>query len=143
MKNYPLWKSVIVFLVIGTGIIFAIPSIIYSENPSNWFLKNKVNLGLDLQGGSYLLLEVETDVLLKEELENISDTVRQISRNEKVNITNVIVEEDQIQFRFKNTSSIENIRNQFSKNKTNILKTLELKFSLVPSGIKVCLVRTT
>ncbi|SVC05814.1 uncharacterized protein METZ01_LOCUS258668, partial [marine metagenome] len=121
MKNYPLWKSIIVILVISTGIIFAIPSIIYSENPSNWFLNNKVNLGLDLQGGSYLLLEVETDVLLKEELENISDTVRQISRNEKVNITNVIVEEDQIQFRFKNTSSIENIRNQFIK-KYNYVK---------------------
>ena len=121
MKNYPLWKSVIVILVIGTGIIFAIPSIIYSENPSNWFLNNKVNLGLDLQGGSYLLLEVETDVLLKEELENISDAVRQISRNEKVNITNVIVEEDQIQFRFKNTSSIENIRNQFIR-KYNYVK---------------------
>ena len=115
MKNYPLWKSIIVILVIFSGIIFAIPSIIYSENPSNWFLNNKVNLGLDLQGGSYLLLEVETDVLLKEELENISDTVRQISRNEKVNITNVIAEEDQIQFRFKNTSSIKNIRNQFIK----------------------------
>ncbi|HJL58050.1 MAG: protein translocase subunit SecD [Pelagibacteraceae bacterium] len=121
MKNYPLWKSIVVILVICTGIIFAIPSIIYSENPSNWFLDNKVNLGLDLQGGSYLLLEVETDVLLKEELENISDTVRQISRNEKVNITNVIPEEDQIQFRFKNASSIENIRNQFI-NKYNYVK---------------------
>ena len=115
MKNYPLWKSIVVILVICTGIIFAIPSIIYSENPSNWFLDNKINLGLDLQGGSYLLLEVETDVLLKEELENISDTIRQISRNEKVNIANVITEEDQIQFRFKKTSSIENIRNQFIK----------------------------
>ena len=115
MKNYPLWKSIVVIFVICTGIIFAIPSIIYSKNSSNWFLNNKVNLGLDLQGGSYLLLEVETDVLLKEELENISDTVRQISRNEKVYITNVIVEEDQIEFRFKNTSSIENIRNQFIK----------------------------
>ena len=121
MKNYPLWKSIVVIFVICTGIIFAIPSIIYSENPSNWFLNNKVNLGLDLQGGSYLLLEVETDVLLKEELENISDTVRQISRNEKVNITNVIPEEDQIQFRFKNASSIENIRNQFI-NKYNYVK---------------------
>ncbi len=121
MKNYPLWKSIIVILVISAGIIFAIPSIIYSENPSNWFLDNKVNLGLDLQGGSYLLLEVETDVLLKEELENISDTVRQIARDEKVNITNVIVEEDQIQFRFKNTLSIENIRNQFIK-KYNYVK---------------------
>jgi preprotein translocase subunit SecD len=121
MKNYPLWKSIVVILVICTGIIFAIPSIIYSENPSNWFLDNKVNLGLDLQGGSYLLLEVETDVLVKEELENISDTVRLISRNEKVNIINVNAEEDQIQFRFKNTSSIENIKNQFIK-KYNYVK---------------------
>ena len=120
MKNYPLWKSVIVILVIGAGIIFAIPSIIYSENTSNWFLNNKVNLGLDLQGGSYLLLEVETDVLLKEELENISDTVRQISRNEKVNVTNVIVEEDQIQFRFKNTSLIEK-RQEMDDRKNNTM----------------------
>ena len=120
MKNYPLWKSILVIFVICTGIIFAIPSIIYSENSSNWFLDNKVNLGLDLQGGSYLLLEVETDVLLKEELENISDTVRQISRNEKINVTNIIVEKDQIQFHFKNTSSIENIRTQFIQKYNNV-----------------------
>ena len=70
MKNYPLWKSTLVLLVISAGIIFAIPSLIYQENSENWFLKNKINLGLDLQGGSYLLLEVESDVLFKEELEN-------------------------------------------------------------------------
>ena len=58
MKNYPLWKSLIVFLVIFSGIIFSIPSILYQEDTENWFLENKINLGLDLQGGSYLLLEV-------------------------------------------------------------------------------------
>ena len=68
MKNYPLWKTLLVFIVIISAIIFSIPSFIYSENSDNWFLENKINLGLDLQGGSYLLLEVESDVLIKENL---------------------------------------------------------------------------
>ena len=63
MKNYPIWKSLTVLSLVLLGIIFAIPSIIYDENSENWFLKNKINLGLDLQGGSYLLLEVQLDVL--------------------------------------------------------------------------------
>ena len=69
MKNYPWWKTLLVFIVIILGIVFSIPSFIYSEESNNWFLKNKINLGLDLQGGSYLLLEVESDVLIKENLE--------------------------------------------------------------------------
>ena len=103
MKNYPLWKSLLVILVIFTSFIFAIPSIIYSEEPSNWFLENKINLGLDLQGGSYLLLQVEFDVLIEEELENISDNVRQISRKEKINIVDIVSEDDEIKFRFANS----------------------------------------
>ena len=102
MSNYPLWKSLLVILVISTGVIFAIPSIIYSEDSTNWFLKNKVNLGLDLKGGSYLLLEVESNVLLKEELENISDSLRLISRKEKTNVGDIVIEEDQIQFAYEN-----------------------------------------
>ena len=73
MKNYPLWKSILVIIVILTGVVFSIPSFIYDENATSWFLKNKINLGLDLQGGSYLLLEVKSDVLFQEELDNISD----------------------------------------------------------------------
>ena len=60
MKNYPLWKSLIVSIAIMLGIVFSIPSLIYEEDSNNWFLNNKINLGLDLQGGSYLLLEVKS-----------------------------------------------------------------------------------
>ena len=84
MKNYPLWKTILVIIVITLGIVFSIPSIIYNENSSHWFLENKINLGLDLQGGSYLLLQVESDVLVNEHIENISDSVRQISREKKI-----------------------------------------------------------
>ena len=80
MKNYPLWKSFTVISLVFIGVLFSIPSIIYDDNSENWFLKNKINLGLDLQGGSYLLLEVQLDVLYNEELENFSDSIRLISR---------------------------------------------------------------
>ena len=116
MKNYPLWKSTLVLLVISAGIIFAIPSLVYQENSDNWFFKNKINLGLDLQGGSYLLLEVESAVLLKEELENISDTIRQLSRKEKTKVNYIDTKEDQINFRFENSNSINEIKKQFVSN---------------------------
>ncbi len=120
MKNYPLWKSLIVFLVIFSGIIFSIPSILYQEDSENWFLENKINLGLDLQGGSYLLLEVQSDVLFKEELENISDSIRLISRNFQINLTDINIQDDQISFRFMNSLKLEDIRKEFIKNYNNV-----------------------
>ena len=89
MKNYPLWKIFLVFILVSLGVVFAIPSILYQEDTGNWYLDNRLNLGLDLQGGSYLLLEVQTDVLIDEEFENFSDTVRIIARENRVKINNI------------------------------------------------------
>tara|TARA_Y100001970_G_C14219107_1_gene851511 strand:+ start:389 stop:1939 length:1551 start_codon:yes stop_codon:yes gene_type:complete len=124
MKNYPLWKTILVIFIIITGVIFSIPSIIYNENSNNWFLNNKINLGLDLQGGSYLLLEVQSDVLYKEELDNINDTIRIISRDFQSNILDIQTKEDQITFRFSNSSNLEKIRSKFLNNYRNVNLTI-------------------
>ena len=116
MKNYPLWKTFIVFLIIVFGIVFAIPSIIYKEDTGNWFLENKINLGLDLQGGSYLLLEVESEVLFKEELENFSDTIRLLSRENKVKINDINANNDNLFIRFASSEKLEIIRKKFLEN---------------------------
>ena len=89
MKNYPLWKIIIVFVLVSLGVIFAIPSILYQEDTGSWYLDNRLNLGLDLQGGSYLLLEVQTDILIEEEFENFSDTIRVIARENRVKINKI------------------------------------------------------
>ena len=39
------------------------------ENDQNFILSKKVNLGLDLQGGSYMLLEVDSEPVLKQKLQ--------------------------------------------------------------------------
>ncbi len=116
MKYYPIWKTITVFIVVTLGIIFAIPSILYKENTNNWYYENKVNLGLDLQGGSYLLLEVQSDVLLNEELENINDSIRLISRENQSKIVNINLEKDNISIRYENLDKLENIRKEFLKN---------------------------
>jgi protein-export membrane protein SecD len=120
MKNYPLWKATLVILVISLAIIFTLPSLLYKENSNNWFFDNKINLGLDLQGGSYLLLEVQTEVLFQEELNNISDSIQLIARGLQTNIINIISEEDEIQLRFSNNDKLEEIREKFKNNYRNV-----------------------
>ena len=120
MKNYPLWKATLVILVISLGIIFTLPTLLYKENSNNWFFDNKINLGLDLQGGSYLLLEVQTEVLMQEELNNISDSIQFIARGLQTNIINIISEEDEIQLRFSNNDKLEEIREKFKNNYRNV-----------------------
>ena len=124
MKNYPLWKAMLVILVISLAIIFTLPSLLYKENSNNWFFNNKINLGLDLQGGSYLLLEVQTEVLMQEELNNISDSIQLIARGLQTNIINIISEEDEIQLRFSNNDKLEEIREKFKNNYRNVNVTI-------------------
>ena len=116
MKNYPLWKIFIVFILVSLGVVFAIPSILYQEDTGNWYLDNRLNLGLDLQGGSYLLLEVQTDVLMEEEFENFSDTVRIIARENRVKINNIERIDEELKVRFDSSEKLDDIRSSFLQN---------------------------
>ena len=124
MKNYPLWKIILVFFFVSLGVIFAIPSLLYQDNSNNWYLDNRVNLGLDLQGGSYLLLEVQSDVLFKEELENFSDTVRLISRELKVKIVDINLQDEELTVRFDESKNLEEVRKKFILNYRNVTATI-------------------
>ena len=113
MKNYPLWKSFTVIILVFLGVIFSIPSLIYDDSSENWFLKNKINLGLDLQGGSYLLLEVQLETLYAEELENFSDSIRILSRENQSKINNIKVKEDTVIVLFEDKDKIDEIKSSF------------------------------
>ena len=113
MKNYPIWKSFTVIILVSLGIIFSVPSIIYDDNTENWFLKNKINLGLDLQGGSYLLLEVQLETLYAEELENFSDSIRVLARDNQTKINQVEIYENTIIVNFEDNTKINDIKNSF------------------------------
>jgi len=60
------------------GLLLCIPNAM--KAPAGWLPWRTVHLGLDLQGGSYLLLEVDMKAVLKERLDSLTDGVRQALR---------------------------------------------------------------
>ncbi|MBQ9235218.1 MAG: protein translocase subunit SecD [Alphaproteobacteria bacterium] len=82
---YKLSKSriMIILAICLAGFIFALPNIMPDKNnlPKWW---QPLNLGLDLQGGSNLLLEVKLDETIKERMSSIEDSARQILRENKI-----------------------------------------------------------
>ena len=65
---------------------------------SNDLLNKKINLGLDLQGGSYLLLEIDNSPVLEQKLQNLTITIRNYFKDKKIKITNVKLTNQKISF---------------------------------------------
>ncbi len=89
-------KIVIIYLVIIFLTFFAFLNFI--DNEENLLLSKKVNLGLDLQGGSYLLLEVDSQPVIKQKLQTKLISLRKILKDEKIKYSNLKLENETINF---------------------------------------------
>ncbi|UCH21767.1 MAG: protein translocase subunit SecD [Deltaproteobacteria bacterium] len=78
MKNLS-WKVVLVLAVIITAVIYVLPSI-----KPNWWPRKKINLGLDLQGGMHLVLEVDTIKAVESNVERIVQEMRGLLRKKRI-----------------------------------------------------------
>ncbi len=84
MMQLSRWKLIVVIATVLFGLLFALPNALPAkvrEGLPGFMPKSTLNLGLDLQGGSYLLLEVDTTALQKEKLNNLTEEVRRILGN--------------------------------------------------------------
>lgn len=71
MLNFPRWKIVLICLISFLGIVAAVPNFLSESQMKNYpdFLPdNQVTLGLDLQGGVHLLMEVDLTEVRKDKL---------------------------------------------------------------------------
>ena len=79
MLDFPRWKVWLVILTTVIGIIFAVPSLFPESTTKTWplgFGGARINLGLDLSGGSHILLEAETGDVARSQLEVMEENVR-------------------------------------------------------------------
>ena len=91
----------------------------FSNNKDHFFLSKKINLGLDLQGGSYLLLEVDSKPLIKQNLQNKLISLRKLFKDEKIKYTNLTIHDETIEFKI-----IDNDKKKFEDfflNKKNLI----------------------
>ena len=83
MVQFPRWQAVAVLLICLVGVVFAVPSLFDRsavESLPGWLPNQQISLGLDLQGGSHLLLAVDVAAVIQEDLEALEDTVRRSLR---------------------------------------------------------------
>ncbi len=97
-------RVMIIVAICALGIFFAIPNIVSNKDalPSWW---QPVNLGLDLQGGSNLLLEVKLDEVIKERMSSIEDSARQLLRENRIRYKNLSLGEASVKVKIENITS--------------------------------------
>ena len=90
-------KIAFVLAVCAVGLLFALPNVFPQrilDTLPDWLPRDKVALGLDLQGGSHLLLEVDVDAAVRERLETLVDDARSGLRGKRIGYRNLGVRED-------------------------------------------------
>jgi len=83
MLDFPRWKVLLITLSILIGITCAIPSLVPPSMWPNWLPAPRINLGLDLSGGSHILLEADPRDVQRQQLEKMEETIRtEMRRNQ-------------------------------------------------------------
>ena len=101
MVYFPTWKKLTTILIILMGIWYALPNFFSEEelhNLPSWMPKDQVNLGLDLQGGSHLLLEIGLDEIEGEFVNITADAIRTTLASEKIRVSRPIITGRTIRF---------------------------------------------
>ncbi|WP_366555828.1 protein translocase subunit SecD [Aquibaculum sediminis] len=102
-----------VIVVLLAGLIFALPNLLsratLDQLPS-WLPNQQVNLGLDLRGGSHLLLEVDVDGVFEEQLAGFVDSVRVELRRANIGYTGLGLEGNSVVFSLRDTAEIDRAR---------------------------------
>jgi SecD/SecF fusion protein len=90
MLYFSRWKTISIWLVVALSVIYAAPNLIPQhvlDTWPDWAPKKQMTLGLDLQGGSHILLQVDRQSLIDERVVNTRDDIRTKLREAKIRYT--------------------------------------------------------
>ncbi len=111
MLDFPRWKTWSISLVILIGILFAIPSMLPADLKARyptWLPSATINLGLDLAGGSQLLLEADQADAAKQRLQAMEDQVAtELRRNPRVEIGDVSTAGGRVSFLVRDPTQVD------------------------------------
>ncbi|MDY0040091.1 MAG: protein translocase subunit SecD, partial [Desulforhabdus sp.] len=85
------WRAILVGVVIVAALFYLVPSLSSNlpEGLGKIFPNKKINLGLDLQGGMHLILEVQADKAVEGTAERIVEDLKETMRNNRIAFTSV------------------------------------------------------
>ena len=112
------FSKINIFLIYLIFIFLAFFSTLNLQNTNDPLINKKVNLGLDLQGGSYLLLEINSDPLVKEKIQSKVIPLKRLLKDNNLDYTNFKISENNLTFSINNTDKLKLL---FFSKKDNLL----------------------
>ena len=108
MLYFTRWKALGIILTALVVCLCAVPNFFPEAKVKTWpaWAQRRLVLGLDLQGGSYLLLEVDSNSVKKDKLDQIRDDVRKAVRDAKITYTGLVVRNDAVEVRISKDTDL-------------------------------------
>src|SRR6267154_4317568 len=105
MLYFTRWKALAIILTALVVCLCAVPNFFPEAQVKTWpvWAQRHLVLGLDLQGGSHILLEVDSNSVKKDKLDQVRDDVRRTLRDAKIGYTGLAVRNDSVEVRVKDT----------------------------------------
>ncbi|MFG6281585.1 protein translocase subunit SecD [Arthrobacter sp. TPD3018] len=112
MLDFPRWKVVTIWTVLALLCALAIPTFLPESTTANWPFHPRVNKGLDLAGGSYLMLEADTQDLANTRIEAMRDQIQGTMRNgtPRIDIGDISTRNNQISFMLRDPTQVDAAR---------------------------------
>jgi preprotein translocase subunit SecD len=106
MLYFTRWKTTAILLTALIVCLFAVPNFFSEATVNSWpkWAQRHLVLGLDLQGGSHILLEVDSGAVRKEKLETTRDDVRRVLRDARIGYTGLNVRGSSVEVRLREGS---------------------------------------
>jgi preprotein translocase subunit SecD len=111
MHDFPRWKVWLISLTIIVGIFFAIPSLLPPSARNywpSWLPNEKISLGLDLAGGSQLLLEADANDAAKQRIQSMEDSVTtELRRSPRIDVGDISVAGGRLSFMVRDPHQVD------------------------------------
>src|SRR3981189_1232552 len=109
MLYFTRWKALAIILTALVVCLCALPNFFPEAQIKTWpaWAQRRLVLGLDLQGGSYLRLEVDSNYVKKEKLDQIRDDVRRTLRDAKIGYSGLNVRNDSVEVRITKDTDLQ------------------------------------
>lgn len=103
MLYFTRWKAAAIVITALVVCLFTVPNFLPDSVVAGWpkWAQRHIVLGLDLQGGSHILLEVDTKAVRKEQLENTRDDVRRVLRDARIGYTGLTIRGNSVEVRIR------------------------------------------
>ena len=115
MLNFSKINIILIYLTI---LFISIFSFLNFQSKDNLIIDKKVNLGLDLQGGSYLLLEINSDSLVEEKIQSKVIPIKKLLKENNLNYSDFKVDNQKLTFKINDLQKFEAL---FFSKKENLI----------------------